>query len=115
MNVEELLRMVVEKGASDLHLRVPSPPVLRIDGILRPQEELPPVTPQFMKEALEFITTERQRERFYNELELDMPFSIAGLARFRVNAFFQRGTISIAIRQVPLKVPTIDQLGLPPV
>jgi twitching motility protein PilT len=115
LNVEELLRMVVEKGASDLHLRVPSPPVLRIDGILRPQEELPPVTPQFMKESLEFITTERQRERFYNELELDMPFSIAGLARFRVNAFFQRGTISIAVRQVPLKVPTIDQLGLPPV
>ena len=115
LNIEELLRLVVEKGASDLHLRVPSPPVLRIDGILTPLEELPNVTPQFMKESLEYITTERQRERFYNELELDMPFSIAGLARFRVNAFFQRGTISIAIRQVPLKVPTIDQLGLPPV
>ncbi len=115
MNIEELLRMVVEKKASDLHLRVPSPPVLRIDGILRPQEQLPAVTPQFVKESLERITNERQRERFYNEMELDMPFSIAGLARFRVNAFFQRGTISLAIRQVPLKIPTVDEMGLPAV
>ncbi len=115
LNIEELLRLMVERGASDLHLRVPSPPVLRMDGALLPLEELQNITPQFMKESLEHITTERQRERFYNELELDMPFSIAGLARFRVNAFFQRGTISIAIRQVPLKIPTIDQLGLPPV
>lgn len=115
MNIEQLLRMMVEKKASDLHLRVPSPPVLRIDGTLKPQEDLPAVTPQFVKESLERITNERQRERFYNEMELDMPFSIAGLARFRVNAFFQRGTISLAIRQVPLKIPTVDEMGLPAV
>ena len=115
MNVEELLRLMVQKGASDLHLRVPSPPVLRIDGTLRPQEDLPSVTPQFIKESLEYIANERQLERFYNELELDMAHGIPGLARFRVNAFFQRGTISIAIRQIPIKVPTIDELGLPQV
>jgi twitching motility protein PilT len=115
MKIEELLRLMVEKGASDLHLRVPSPPVFRIDGVLLPQEDMEKVTPQFMREALEEITTETQREKFYTELELDMPFSIAGLARFRVNAFFQRGTISLAIRQVPLKIPTIDELALPPV
>jgi twitching motility protein PilT len=115
MNIEELLRMMVEKGASDLHLRVPSPPVLRIDGVLRVQEHLPGVTPQFVKESLEHIASERHIERFYNELELDMAYGLPGVARFRVNAFFQRGTISIAIRQIPIKVPTIDELGLPPV
>lgn len=115
LNIEELFRMTVEKGASDLHLRVPSPPVFRIDGNLRVQKELPAVTPQFVKEAIEHIASERVRERFYNELELDMAYSIPGLSRFRINAFFQRGTISIAIRQIPIKVPTIDELGLPQV
>jgi len=115
VDIQELLRLVVEKGASDLHLRVPSPPVLRIDGLLGPLEDLPGVTPQYVKECLEQLTTEKQREAFYNELELDLAYSVAGLARFRVAAYFQRGTISIAIRQVSLKIPTIDELGLPPV
>lgn len=115
MNMEELLYLMAEKGASDLHLRVPSPPVLRIDGALIPQEELPGVTPQYVQECLEHLTTETQREKFYEDLELDLAYSVAGLARFRVAAFFQRGTISIAIRQVSLKVPTLDELGLPAV
>lgn len=115
MNVEELLRLMVEKGASDLHLRVPSPPVLRIDGELWPQEDLPPVTPEYVKRMLEQITTENQRERFYTELELDMAHSVPGLARFRLNALLQRGTISIAVRQVPFEPPSIEQLGLPQV
>jgi twitching motility protein PilT len=113
MNIDDLLRLTVEKRASDLHLRVPSPPVLRIDGRLVVQEQLPGVTPQFVKECLEQIAGERQLERFYNELELDMAYGVPGLARFRVNAFFQRGTISIAIRQIPIKIPTIDELALP--
>lgn len=115
MNIEDLLRMTVEKGASDLHLRVGSSPVLRIDGSLRPVEELPRITPQYMKEAFEHLTNETQRDRFYDDLELDLPYSVPGLARFRINSFFQRGTISLAIRQVSFKVPTIDELGLPPV
>lgn len=115
MNMEELLYLMAEKGASDLHLRVPSPPVLRIDGALIPQEELPGVTPQYVQECLEHLTTETQREKFYEDLELDLAYSVAGLARFRVAAFFQRGTISIAIRRVSLKVPTLDELGLPAV
>ena len=115
MNIEELLYLMAEKGASDLHLRVPSPPVLRIDGVLIPQEELPGVTPQYVQECLEHLTTETQREKFYEDLELDLAYSVAGLARFRVAAFFQRGTISIAVRRVSLKVPTLDELGLPAV
>lgn len=115
MNIEELLRLVVEKGASDLHLRVPSPPVLRIDGALTPLVELPRVTPQFAKECLEQITSDHQREVFYRDRELDFAHSVPGLARFRANAYFQRGTISLAIRQVPFEIPTIEQLGLPAV
>lgn len=115
MNIEELLQLTVEKEASDLNLTVPNPPVLRIDGALRPLEELPGVTPEYVKKALEHLTTESQRERFYSDLEMDLAYSVPGLARFRVNAFFQRGTISIAIRRIPLKMPDIDELGLPSV
>lgn len=115
MDIEELLHLMVKEGASDLHLRVPSPPVLRIDGALTPLTDLPRVTPQFVKESLEHITTEHQREAFHRDLELDFAYSVRGLARFRANAFMQRGTISIAIRQVPFEPPTIDELGLPQV
>jgi twitching motility protein PilT len=115
MDIEELLHLMVKEGASDLHLRVPSPPVLRIDGALTPLADLARVTPQFVKESLEHITTEHQREAFYRDLELDFAYSVRGLARFRANAFVQRGTVSIAIRQVPFEPPTIDELGLPQV
>ena len=90
MDIHELLRLTVERGASDVHLRVLSPPVLRVDGALMPLGDLPGVTPHDMKEALQQITTEAQRETFDTELELDLPYSVPGLARFRVNAFLQR-------------------------
>lgn len=115
MHVDELLRLTIEKGASDLHLRVPSPPVIRVDGVMMPLDELTGITPHDMTEALQHITTEAQRETFHTELELDLAYSIPGLARFRVNAFFQRGTISLAFRSVSVKVPSIDELGLPAV
>jgi len=113
MEVDELLRLMVRKGASDLHLRVPSPPVLRIDGALIPQEDLPSVTPTDVKEAFEHITAESQREAFYADMELDLAYSIPGLARFRVNVMQQRGTMSIAFRRVAFTIPTIDELELP--
>ena len=113
MNIDELLRFMVEKGASDLHLRVPGPPVLRIDGRLLPVDGHPGTTPAEIKKAFEHLTSESQRDRFYSDLELDMAYSVPGLARFRVNVFLQRGTISLAIRRIPFKVPSIDELGLP--
>ena len=115
MNVDELLRLMVERGASDLHLRVPSPPVLRIDGGLVPIRELADVTPEDTLTAIEHMTTESRKQTFLRDLELDFAYSIAGLARFRVNAFFQRGTISIAIRRVSLEMPSMEDLGLPDV
>ncbi|HIE17535.1 MAG TPA: type IV pilus twitching motility protein PilT [Dehalococcoidia bacterium] len=113
MDIIELLKLMVEKKASDLHVRVPSPPVLRIDGNLVPLQELPSVTPRDAELALEHITTPEQRDTFAKEKELDFAYSIPGLARFRVSVMWQRGTISLAFRLVPFETPSIDELGLP--
>ncbi|MFQ5814041.1 MAG: type IV pilus twitching motility protein PilT [Anaerolineae bacterium] len=115
MNIEDLLRIVVERDASDLHLKVGSPPVLRIHGELVPYGDPPELTPEEMQEALERVTTEDQRENFAKELELDFAYSVHGLARFRINAALQRGTISLAIRRIYWRIPTIEELGLPEV
>src|SRR4030042_1487461 len=104
---------MLEKRASDLHIRVPNVPVLRVDGELRPQEHLPPVTIEDVEAAFEHITTQDQRSRFHLEKELDFAYSVPRLARFRVSVMRQRGTISLAFRLVPFKVFTIDELGLP--
>lgn len=113
MQIEELLHLTAQKGASDLHLRVPAPPILRIDGALEPQEEYPQLKPADIEEVFTQITTEQRQEKFQRELELDFVYSISGLARFRVNVMQQRGTMSIAFRRVPFTVPTIDEMGLP--
>src|SRR4030042_2015348 len=113
MDIVELLKLMVEKRASDLHVRVPSPPVLRVDGELIPQRHLPSVTTEDAEAAFEHITTQDQRNRFHLEKELDFAYSVPGLARFRVSVMRQRGTISLAFRLVPFKVFTIDELGLP--
>jgi len=111
----QILELVIEKGATDLHVKVPSPPVLRIDSALVPQEECPPFTARDIEGIFEEITTEEQREAFSREQELDFAYSVPGLARFRVNVLRQRGTMSLAFRRVPSSVPSVDELGLPQV
>jgi len=113
MQIDKLLSLMAEKGSSDLHLRVPGPPVFRIDGILIPQEELSLLSPEDLKEAFRQITTTNQREIFYQDLELDFAYSLLGVARFRVNVMLQRGTLSIAFRRVSFELPNIDKLQLP--
>jgi len=113
MEIDELLKRMVDKGASDLHLKVPNPPVLRIDGELKPQEDLPPLTPKDIEWVFDQITTQEQKVTFLREQELDFAYSVPGVARFRVNVLKQRGTMGIAFRMVPFGVPTIDELGLP--
>lgn len=113
MHINELLTLMVNRGASDLHLTVPSPPVLRIDGALVPQEDMPPMTAKDVALALEQTATEEQRAVFDREWELDFAYAVPGLARFRVNALRQRGVISLALRFVPFYVPSIDEWGLP--
>ena len=109
----ELFQLMIDKGASDLHLRVPSPPVLRIDGVLTPLEDLPPITDKDVQMLLDHIVTPEQMSTFLTEFELDFAYSIPGLARFRANALRQRGTISLSFHFVPFDVPSIDDLELP--
>jgi len=115
MNIDDLLRVVVERDASDLHLKAGSPPVLRINGELVPYGDPLGLTPEEVKQAFDHLTSEEQREKFARELELDFAYGVPGLARFRVNAALQRGTISLAFRQVYWRTPTIEELGLPEV
>jgi twitching motility protein PilT len=115
MDINELLKRTLELGASDLHLRVPSKPMLRIDGSLTMQDDLPQVNSDYLNEVMNQICTPEQRSTFYRELELDFAYGVPGLARFRVSVLRQRGTIGMAFRLVPFKIPTIDDLGLPQV
>ncbi len=113
VEIDGLLQLAVDRGATDIHLKVPSYPVFRIDGMLVRQEELPPITPEDIQSIFKQITSQEQRIIYDKKRELDFAYSIPGLARFRVSALQQRGTISLAFRLVPINTPSIDELGLP--
>jgi len=113
MDIKELLKLAVAMRASDLHLRVGLPPVFRIDGRLKHQNEFPPLTNDDAVKIIEPIVTKKQYERLYTEKELDFAYALDNLARFRINVMWQRKTISIACRVVPFEVPSIDELELP--
>lgn len=113
MDIAPLLQLMVNEGASDLHLKVPCQPTFRINGELFPQENMPALKPQDLESIFEQITTTDQRTFFAKERELDFAYSINGLARFRINVLRQRGTLSMALRLIPFKVATIEQLALP--
>ena len=113
MQIDELLKSMVNKGASDLHLTVTSPPVFRIDGELIAQTDLPAMTAKDIELVLEQIATQDQRSALDREWELDCIYTLPGLARFRINALRQKGAISLAFRFVPFYIPSIDEWGLP--
>jgi len=113
MEIDKLLRIMVDKNASDLHLRVGSQPMLRIFGKLTPVSDWPALTVEDSRVVLGSMASPAQHEAFEKELELDIAYSAAGIGRFRVNVLKQRGTIAFAIRLVPFTIPTIDQLKLP--
>jgi twitching motility protein PilT len=113
MEINQLLSIMVQRKASDLHLQVPAPPILRVDGELEPIEDTTTLSHQDNQRFFEFVTTQEQKNTFNREMELDFAYSVAGLARFRVNVMRQRGSICINFRQVPFEIPTIDKLGLP--
>jgi len=115
MNIDDLLRMTVDKGASDLHLKAGGVPILRINGELIPQEEMSEMTSEDMKRVFEEVTTDEQRSSFTAELELDFAYQVNGIGRFRVNAYLQGGAVSLACRPVRMRVPAIEELGLPEV
>jgi twitching motility protein PilT len=115
MHINDLLKIAVDRGASDLHIKVGSHPVIRIDGALQPILD----QKRLMQEdtvAMAFsMMSARQKEKFKNNLEIDFAYSVPGLGRFRCNIFQQRGTIALVLRVIPVKIRTVRELLLPPV
>lgn len=115
LSFDELLQRAVESRASDIHLKVGSPPVIRIDGELRRLADLPSLRPDDVQAFADEIFTEKAAATFEAVGEADFAYGRPDLGRFRVGAFRQRGSISLVMRRVVPGVPTLDQLGLPPV
>lgn len=113
-NLHQLLKAMVEKGSSDLHITTGSPPQLRVDGELVPLKTAP-LTPVETKQLCYSILTDAQKHKFEEENELDLSFGVKGLSRFRANVFMQRGAVAGAFRTIPFKILTFQELGLPPV
>ena len=110
------LHHLVEVGASDLHLKVPAPPSMRLDGALQPIPGTVELTQQDTEAAVRLMLRDpEQLAEFESANELDFSYAIDGLARFRVNAFRQRGSVSIVIRAIPFRIRSLDELQLPPV
>jgi twitching motility protein PilT len=113
-NLQQLLRAMVEKGASDMHITAGSPPVLRIDGAIVPLK-LPPLNKNDTKTLCYEMLTDDQRQRFEASNELDLSFPLRNVSRFRANIYVQRGAVAGAFRQIPYKILTFEELGLPQV
>ena len=113
-NLHQLLRTMVEKGASDLHITTNTPPLLRVDGEIVPLK-VAPMGPVETKALCYSVLTEEQRAQFEKTNELDLSFGVKNLSRFRANIYMQRGAVAGAFRTIPFKILTFEELGLPPV
>jgi twitching motility protein PilT len=113
--IDELLRMMIDRGASDLHITVGSPPGLRMRGEIMPVENVRPLMPRDTAAMLLAILSEEQRKRFEQDLELDFAYSLPGVSRFRANILQQRNSMGAVFRMIPLTIPTLEDLQLPKV
>jgi twitching motility protein PilT len=113
--VPELLGRLLDLNGSDLHLTAGTPPTVRIHGELERLEDYPPMNPRALQGMIYAILPQKMRERFEQELELDMSYSLPGRARFRVNVFMQRDAVGAVFRVIPFDIKNIVDLGLPPV
>ncbi len=115
MDLNEILAIGLKSGASDIHLKVGLPPIYRIDGTLRPLPKAPRISPEQTEQITEGIMNDLQRERFEKSCEVDLAYGVPGLGRFRVNAFTQRGSVSLVFRAIPFDIKGLEGLLLPPV
>ena len=115
LNLEDALRLMVTAGASDLHLTAGSPPMMRLNGALRPLDGYDKINSDGLQRTLYSITTQKQREKFESNLELDFSHAVRGLARFRVNYYQQRESIGAAFRVIPFDIKPLEELGVPPI
>ena len=113
-SLHQLLRTMIEKGASDMHITTGTPPLLRIDGSIVPLR-LPALGAVETKQLCFSVLSEEQRAHFEKTNELDLSFGVKGLSRFRANIYMQRGAVAGAFRTIPFKILSFDDLGLPPV
>jgi twitching motility protein PilT len=115
MHINDLLRIAVSSGASDLHLKVGSYPMMRVNGSLMVVSEERRLDRPDTEAMAHAIFTADHLEKFRHTQEVDLAYSVAGLGRFRANVFQQRGTVGLVLRVIPTRVKTVDELGLPPV
>jgi|MTBAKSStandDraft_2_1061841.scaffolds.fasta_scaffold01501_28 twitching motility protein PilT len=115
INVTELFKYMQQRGASDLHITVGKPPVVRVDGTLQEVPNMPILSPQHTQALVYSILTDAQKKQFEETNELDFSFSVKGVSRFRGNVFRQRGAVGMAVRTIPFEIKAFEQLGLPPV
>ncbi len=115
MHINDLLKIATDRKASDLHLKVGSHPVIRVNGRLSPLSELNRMSQEDTIAMAFSIMSGRQKQKFKDHFEIDLAYSVPGLGRFRVNIFQQRGTVGLVLRVIPAKILTVDDLLLPPV
>jgi len=114
VSLRELLEIMAKKGASDLHLTVGAPPTIRVDGKLV-KMDFDRLTPEVTKKLAYSMMNEKQKLKFEENSELDLSFGIENLSRFRCNVFVQRGNVAVSMRQIPYRVKTFEELGIPKV
>ncbi len=113
MHIDDLLRIAMERKASDLHLKVGNYPHIRVDGELVPLSEQTRVSAEDMLNMAFSMMSNRQKQKFKENAELDMAYGVAGLGRFRVNVFQQRGNVGLVLRVIPTKIRPLDELYMP--
>jgi twitching motility protein PilT len=114
-DIDGLLKMMTDQGSSDLHIKVGSPPAIRLNGKLIIMSEMPKLMPEMTARLAQGIMDDRQKASFDNHSEVDFAYSLSGVGRFRVNVFHQRGSVAMTLRRVTTERSSIGDLGLPPV
>jgi twitching motility protein PilT len=113
--IENYLEVVVKRDASDLHLQVGVPPQIRVDGRLAAIEDAPVLQPADLEQLVYSLLDDEQKEVLIKDKEVDFSFSFGQYGRFRVNAFHERGNLAAALRLIPTKIRTLEDLGMPKV
>jgi twitching motility protein PilT len=115
MDINEILTIAVKARGSDIHIKTGLPPIVRIDGKLHPIPNAQRLSPEFVGDMASKMMSDRQRRIFDENSEVDMAYAVPGLGRFRVSAYRQRSTIAMVFRSISFKIPTLEELNLPPV
>jgi twitching motility protein PilT len=115
LRIEVLLEETVKRGASDLHLQVGLPPTIRVDGALIAMDDIPALSEETVEDLVFSILDDEQKQMLLKDKEFDFSFAFGEIARFRVNAFHERGNIAAALRLIPTDIRSLDLLGMPKV